>query len=904
MNKEQIVDCMIYKTKNDSNEEKIHYQEKISNLAEQIAKEFWKGKIPLIITGSGISQTVPNMKSIMKKIEDLINENEGYSSVFSNILEEYKSRQPYDEHTQQSRLLTYIQNAYLDRNRYVQSEDVEPLKAVWTKFVLWLLEGDDKYKGVLKAKQSKAHNEIAKMYKEMNAISITTNFDNLLKKAFEQNENFYPILEKETFNKYFNSIEDDDSYIEIQSRGDVFWVSCTGEKNKTCSNMNKRCYVPGEILEVENEITCKECGSKAKVYFAFPGTKEKDAEMASVMEGVWKYFAYKVSAIIIIGNSMDYDPVLLQFTKELVERKNIPVLYISSFKENEKGIVGIEKKAATKMLFRNYETTNNIWARANNTEEILSDLVDEFKKVKRKYKREPIKQKDLDRRLQVLKKDIEDCFSTKKQTDFDNVINRLLEYREGIDILQEDKVCEMKHYSQLGLKTFWLEGQDERYQLHNRYKHSVGVMLLASYFYLKAKKNPTEQELNFLKLAAFFHDIGHLPFSHMLEEIFQEFGWIAVGEIDTFNHEQHTKQIVRDLVENNDKVENALKQTGYTVEDLLQLIGGEFGIGYLDALINSPIDCDKIEYLYSDAIFTGRGTKDDLINFLEEYAAGLSSNDNTFLVVAGTATKSVLNLLGMRGRMYEDVYLRKGLRYLEACCKLIIRTFIAGKCSEEELFRTIKDRKFARFYNLSEMKIDYIIKWFEDKLSVLDNNEVCEIFILREMVEEIKQMKFVSDEMKQTISKCFDRVSDTKQKQEVATIENEMVTTYNITDQRFSKKRLKDMMKNVYLRFPGVLLVDYVESKTMFSFGKTGYGEKRTDGTKSPIEEILITDICNDEGQKGKYKCLGESVQDINGQLHFSQHTYINFYRITEDSFRYMQAEDYVLSKLREEGVI
>ena len=277
MDKAKKIDCMIYKTKNDSNEEKLHYKEKISMLAEQIAKEYWKGKIPLIITGSGISPTVPNMKRIMKKIEEFIDEKKGYSSVFNGILEEYKACKSYDEHVQQSRLLTYIQNAYLDRNRYVQREDVEPLKAVWTKFVLWLLQGDENYKGILKAKQSVAHDQIAKMYKEMDAISITTNFDNLLKKAFKQNENFYPILEKETFNKYFNSIENDDSHIEIQSRGDVFWVSCTGEKNKTCSNMNKRCYVPGKFLEVENEIICKECGSKAKVYFAFPGTKEKDA---------------------------------------------------------------------------------------------------------------------------------------------------------------------------------------------------------------------------------------------------------------------------------------------------------------------------------------------------------------------------------------------------------------------------------------------------------------------------------------------------------------------------------------------------------------------------------------------------------------------------------------------------
>lgn len=45
-------------------------------------------------------------------------------------------------------------------------------------------------------------------------------------------------------------------------------------------------------------------------------------------------------------------------------------------------------------------------------------------------------------------------------------------------------------------------------------------------------------------------------------------------------------------------------------------------------------------------------------------------------------------------------------------------------------------------------------------------------------------------------------------------------------------------------------------------------------------------------------------MEEINKELHFPHHAYINLYRITDDSYRYMQAEDYVISQLRAEGVI
>lgn len=905
--KNKMYECMIFKYEKLTEEEKQNYQQKINDFAKCIADGYTKGKKTLVITGSGISASVPGMNSIMKKIVELIDAYDkpwNKTETFEKIYMEYINCDDSEKHQMQSQLLTYIQNAYMGREKYVQKEDLKPLSDVWEIFVIWLLMGDGDYKGVINAEISEQHRLISRMYKRMNAISITTNFDNLLSKAFDREDNFYPILDNQAFNKYFANEEDDDSYIEIQSRGDAFWLECTGTKNKICPNRHKQCYVPGKSVKIEeNKIKCNLCKSDAKIYFAFPGTKEKDEEMSTIMDGVWKYFANSISCVIIIGNSMDYDPVLIEFMRELKQKRRLPILYISRYKKSTSYEDAFGKEA-TKFLFRDYLNTNNVWARAENTEDILKDLLEVFENEVSKDKKERYSKEELETAITFWKNRLRELFGETEGVD--KVENNLKMFKIFEEILNEDKVEKMKHFSQLGLKTYWLRGTYKQYQKHNRYKHSVGVMSIASYLYLKICKEPNKQELQFLQMTALFHDLGHLPFSHLLEEVFDEFGWVSVGESKTFNHEQHTKQIIRSMIENNGIIKNALNTISYSELELHQLINGEYGKGYLDALINSPIDCDKIEYLFSDAIFMNRGTKEDFDSFIEEYVENLTINKENFLILKKNATSSFLNLIKMRGEMYDNVYLRRGLRYLEACCKLIIRTFIAYKCTEEEVFVSIKDQsKFEEYYNLSEVKIAQVVEYMEECMEDLEGKEVCELHVLEHMVKDIRNNSIISDKMKETILKCHDLIKETKSDDQVKTIEEERIVTFEVTNSKINKRSLKALLKNVYLRFPGVILVDFVESKSSFSFGKRETRRMRSDGTKSATENILIKDIKQVKGYPNdEYRCLGDVADIVNAELHYPNHSYINIYRITDDLFYYMQAEDYIIHELRKEGII
>lgn len=927
-----MYDFMIFKDETNTSNETQHYEQMMEKITQNILSNFNKGKKVLLITGSGISSSIPSMQGLMDKIVNLVNDYDvswNKSDVFQEIFCDYLKSNNSEKHQMQSRLLTYIQNAYMGKRKYVQAEDIEPLTNIWGNFVEWLLYGDapeckrdngetiPEHKmtknsvGVVKAEPSLNHKVICEMYEHMNAISITTNFDNLLQKAFKaKNKNFYPILDIEAFDRYYLSNKIDNSFIEIQSRGDVFWIECTGARSKICPNMHRQCFVPQENVEIiDGKVVCTLCKSEAKIYFAFPGTKEKDAEMSVVINGVWKYLANTISYVIVIGNSMDYDPILVEFLRELIRKRKIPVLYISRLKKDERGkgikeVSEIYQKEATKFLFFDYENTQNIWARAEKTNEILEDLLSGFLRQKKSYVQKEYQTREKRDIINYFNLRVEKLFS--KEHDYSELETELRQNSNIPQVFDIEEVKQMRQYSQLGLKTYWLHGNESPYQEHNRLKHSVGVMLIASYLYFKINPKPDKNELKFLQLAALLHDLGHLPFSHLLEEVFDEFGWIPAGESTSFNHEQHTKRLIEKLVEGNEVLKQTMEQIGYTVTELQQLINGEYGKGYLDALINSPLDCDKIEYLFSDSIFMHRGTKEDFDIFIKEYAENLLVNENDFLVLQGNSTKSFLKLIRMRGEMYDQVYLRSGLRYLEACCKMIIRTFMAYACAEQDVFIAIEDKKrFVDYFNLSDSKIEKIINFMVKCLEDIPENQVCEIHVLKKMVNDIEKNPTISNLMKTTIVNCMKLIEKTRGNDEVTSIENERILTYEVSNNNFDKSALKQLLKNVYLRFPGVILIDFVESKSSFSFGKRETRRRRNDGTKSATENILIKDIIQVKGKVcAEFKCLGDVAEDVNKELHYSNHRYINIYRISDNLFQYMQAEDYILNELRKEGVI
>jgi HD superfamily phosphohydrolase len=150
---------------------------------------------------------------------------------------------------------------------------------------------------------------------------------------------------------------------------------------------------------------------------------------------------------------------------------------------------------------------------------------------------------------------------------------------------------------QLGMMFFVFPGAE-----HSRFSHAVGAMELAGRLYdaLAAKAagllDPSHRApaRRLVRAAGLLHDIGHAPFSHSAEELFDE----------GIDHEAMTGRLLA-LPE----IQEIFAAHGDGLEpgDVARLLhGGEGPVErLLSQVISGELDVDKMDYLLRDSLFCG-----------------------------------------------------------------------------------------------------------------------------------------------------------------------------------------------------------------------------------------------------------------------------------------------------------
>jgi len=132
---------------------------------------------------------------------------------------------------------------------------------------------------------------------------------------------------------------------------------------------------------------------------------------------------------------------------------------------------------------------------------------------------------------------------------------------------------------------------------HTRFEHSVGVMYLAG----RVVENPnisqriSEDEAEMVRIAALLHDVGHGPFSHIFEYLLDK----ELGK----THEDMTLWIVK-----NSELKDILNKVGYEAEEIGKLAVGRLHKpkkAFLDQVISSSVDVDKLDFVVRDTYHTG-----------------------------------------------------------------------------------------------------------------------------------------------------------------------------------------------------------------------------------------------------------------------------------------------------------
>ncbi len=201
------------------------------------------------------------------------------------------------------------------------------------------------------------------------------------------------------------------------------------------------------------------------------------------------------------------------------------------------------------------------------------------------------------------------------------------------DVLQHPYVQRLNRIRQLGLSYLVYPGA-----MHSRFGHSLGAMHLMheaiASLRLKDVEITPEEETSAM-IAILLHDIGHGPFSHVLEHTI----------VDGVTHEDISLLMMQRI---NEDLHGQLDMA-------IAIFKNEYKKHFLHQLISSQLDVDRMDYLCRDSFFTGvqegRVASERLLKMLDV-------RDDK-LVVQIKGIYSVEKFLVARRLMYWQVYLHK-----------------------------------------------------------------------------------------------------------------------------------------------------------------------------------------------------------------------------------------------------
>ncbi len=132
---------------------------------------------------------------------------------------------------------------------------------------------------------------------------------------------------------------------------------------------------------------------------------------------------------------------------------------------------------------------------------------------------------------------------------------------------------------------------------HTRFEHSIGTMYLAQRLTENSNLSQylSKEEAQMIRFAALLHDVGHGPFSHVFEHLLEKF-------LDK-THEEMTVWVVKES-----ELGGILEKSGYDAEAVAKLATGSLcrrGKMFMDQVIQSAVDVDKLDFIVRDTYHTG-----------------------------------------------------------------------------------------------------------------------------------------------------------------------------------------------------------------------------------------------------------------------------------------------------------
>lgn len=312
------------------------------------------------------------------------------------------------------------------------------------------------------------------------------------------------------------------------------------------------------------------------------------------------------------------------------------------------------------------------------------------------------------------------------------------------DLINTKEFQRLRRIRQLGTSYLTFHGAE-----HSRFSHSLGVYEITRKIISQFERHgypdwPAEERLVSL-CAALLHDVGHGPFSHSLEEVF-----------DT-DHEVWTCKILLEDTE----INRVLREVSDDFpEKVAAVIQKTYPKPIVVSLISSQMDADRMDYLLRDAYFTGvnYGTFDleRILRVLRPYKGKI--------VVKESGMHAVEHYLMSRYQMYWQIYFHPVTRSSEIILRQIFRRaqeLYEGGYTFDWMPNSLKGLLQGTLNVQNYLKLDEALvqtafmQWIEEHDPLL--SDLCDRFLNRRLYKYIT-IDNPDETLLNEISDCFSSI--------------------------------------------------------------------------------------------------------------------------------------------------
>lgn len=308
---------------------------------------------------------------------------------------------------------------------------------------------------------------------------------------------------------------------------------------------------------------------------------------------------------------------------------------------------------------------------------------------------------------------------------FKDPVHRYIHVRDQViwDLINAKEFQRLRRIRQLGTTYLVFHGAE-----HSRFSHSLGVYEIVRRIIddiFKGRPEWDEDERLVALCAALLHDLGHGPFSHAFESVFNT------------DHEAYTRAILLGETEINMILSRVAEDFPARVA---QVIDNNYTNQQVVSLISSQIDADRMDYLQRDAYYTGVSYG----HFDMERILRVMRPRENMIVFKSSGMHAIEDYIMSRYQMYLQIYFHPVSRSAEAILNNILKRvkvlhdngyIFAFEPTHFKPFFT-GEITLEQYLELDEnILMTYFQFWMKEKDSIL--SDLCRRFVNRDLFEPI-----------------------------------------------------------------------------------------------------------------------------------------------------------------------